>query len=198
MAACNQPGCGGVDHRGLCHKCPHDGGTTFGAIAWEETPCARCQAGDSREQGHGRGVSYEETPPVLVAQPETDMPRLFEAETQPTRQEVVKVVLAALSRLKPLEYIALIETHREDPDTGRPRNLKQVAFAVGLITGTVKPGGKPDGSAFQLVDSLRTAAMRKLAEGARIVSGALGLTGGIPSRVRPRKRASGAHNGGTG
>ena len=54
MAACNQPGCGGVDHRGLCHKCPHDGGTTFGAIAWEETPCARCQAGDSREQGHGR------------------------------------------------------------------------------------------------------------------------------------------------
>ena len=185
MASCNQPACRGVDHLGLCHLCPHDGDAGLAGLPYAAHPCSRCKAGDSREQGHGRGMSYEAMPPKLVAEAEADMPSLFDGDQPPPPQQFIVAILHALCQLKPREYITLIESVRTRPDGG-PRALKDISNAVKVIIHEREVS-------FQLTDMVLDAAMRKLAEGSRIASGALGLPGGVGTRAEGSRRACGAH-----
>lgn len=74
---CPIPSCDGLDHLGLCHKCPHDGDASLRDLPWEKHPCSFCGRGDgeetpscdSREQGHGRVYSSDYVPPRFVASP---------------------------------------------------------------------------------------------------------------------------------
>ena len=116
MAACNQPECLRiikktgrkyyVTHNGICDgdpPCPHHGQKHLDVLPPHKHPCYLCRAGDSREQGHGRGFSFEEAPPDMVADREYDMPMAFDEEQPISRQEIVKTVLLALLQLKPAE-----------------------------------------------------------------------------------------------
>ena len=55
------PQCG-VDHRGLCHACPHNGRV---GGDYRNSPCSRCQTAEAMQQGHGRNASYEQLAGVL-------------------------------------------------------------------------------------------------------------------------------------
>lgn len=100
------PECKGVDHKGLCHKCPHRGDVRLASMAWEETPCAGCQMGESLAQGHGRGRSLETVPPRLLAQLEAQ----WTEEEDPRRDAVdaMRTALRAFCALGPKELVTVV------------------------------------------------------------------------------------------
>lgn len=125
---CNQPNCKGVDHQGQCWKCPHSADVQSGIfkkMRWEDTPCRRCKKlnlereCDSREQGHGRVISYEEAPPLLVAAFHP------EEEEDGGDMRMAADLLARLMRLEPKLYVTLIESVRYADDGGQ-RTLNHV------------------------------------------------------------------------
>lgn len=126
---CNQPNCKGVDHQGQCWKCPHSADVAagvFGKTRWEDTPCFRCRKAnperdcDSREQGHGRVISYEEAPPILVAA----FPG-SEDDAEGWELRIAADLLWRLMRLEPKLYVTLIESVRYADDGGQ-RTLNHV------------------------------------------------------------------------
>lgn len=181
---CNQPGCRGVDHLGLCHACPHgeERGAALRSLPWSDHPCSRCKAGDSREQGHGRGYSYEAVPPGTVAEPAAES-ETFAEERLPTVQDQLRVILHALSQLALPEYVALLEYVRPNPD-GSPRDLAKVASVVAAALHDRE-------MSFQLVDMRIQSAVKKLAKGARIACGALRLAGPSGCGKAPKTRLRG-------
>lgn len=126
---CNQPECKGQDHQGQCWKCPHSESVQSGAFKktrWEDTPCWRCSKAnpdrgcDSREQGHGRVISYEEAPPLLVAA----FPGGEKGEPGGELQLAAEL-LGRIMRLDPKLYVTLIESVRYADDGGQ-RTLNHV------------------------------------------------------------------------
>lgn len=127
---CNVENCNGADHRGLCWICPHSDDVKRGVFAeqsWETTPCFCCATEDcdSREQGHGRVISYEEAPPLLVAA----FPN--EENEEKARDEYIAAaaeILRKLMQLTPKEYVTLIESMRfcAEDDSTLVRTLNHV------------------------------------------------------------------------
>ena len=165
---CPIANCRGAEHLGLCHQCPHDGDKSLAALPWPKHPCQACgnaatgvAACDSREQGHGRGISYEAAPPGDVAMPAPP------SDEPPTALDAVRVVLHQLAKLTPKEYIALIEYARTDD--GEPRTLCRVAAVVKGIT------REKHAVSFQMIDMILASAKKKLGLGAREAAKALRL-----------------------
>lgn len=153
---CNQPNCKGVDHQGQCWKCPHSSDVEHGiykTTPWERSPCFCCKKDnpslecDSREQGHGRVISYEEAPPLLVA--------AFPAEEsgEPGELQAAADVLSRLLRLEPRLYVTLIESVRF-ADDGKKRTLNHVRRVTNELF--------REDISFQAVSVRLKAAVRKL------------------------------------
>ena len=149
---CNQPNCKGVDHQGQCWKCPHSADVSAGVFKktrWEDTPCFRCGKADcdSREQGHGRVISYEEAPPILVA--------AFQGSADDGNEELRMAadLLGRLMRLEPKLYVTLIESVRYADDGGK-RTLNHVKRITNELFG--------EDISFQAVSVRLKAAVRKL------------------------------------
>lgn len=158
---CHQAQCKGVDHKGLCWLCPHSISVEKGAykgMKWEDTPCSRCfnsdpeRDCDSREQGHGRVISYEEAPPFLVS---TFGQGRDEEETEHELAAATDV-LRRILRLEPKEYVTLIESVRfcTKDERGVTRTLNQVKAVTNELF-------KEDIS-FQMVAMRLAAATRKV------------------------------------
>jgi hypothetical protein len=160
---CNVANCKGADHLGLCWICPHSEDVQRGAYSqqpWETTPCFRCNKKaaeaecDSREQGHGRVISYEEAPPLLVA----SMPH-GDDESDSYRDMIIKAaayILRRLMRLAPREYVTLIESMRYcvEDDRATERNLNHVKRLTNELF--------HENVSFQVVGVRLKAAQRKL------------------------------------
>ena len=154
---CNQPNCKSVDHKGLCWKCPHSSDVEKGiykTTPWERSPCFCCKKAnpslecDSREQGHGRVISYEEAPPILVATfPET------EEEGAAGELHMAAELLGRLMRLEPKLYVTLIESVRYADDGGQ-RTLNHVKRITNELF--------REDISFQMVSARLKAAQRKL------------------------------------
>lgn len=152
---CNQKNCNRIDHQGQCWKCPHDADVKAGVfqkMRWEDTPCFRCRKAnpdrdcDSREQGHGRVISYEEAPPLLVA--------AFPASEEDESEFRAAVdVLNRLMRMEPKLYVTLIESVRHADDGGQ-RTLNHVKRVTNALF--------HENISFQMVSARLKAAMRKL------------------------------------
>lgn len=154
---CNHKNCSGVDHQGLCWQCPHPEDIKRGAykdVPWEKTPCFCCKKAnpnrecDSREQGHGRVISYEEAPPLLVA--------AFPAETNDERDNNLRAavdIVNCLLRLEPKLYVTLIESVRYADDGGQ-RTLNHVKRITNELFG--------EDVSFQAVSARLKVAMKKL------------------------------------
>lgn len=204
---CNNPNCilhgkkkGSIDHLGICHDCPHWEDKSLANLprmtpelfeTYKEEglpipskyhPCSCCIDAkcDSRNQGHGRGYSYETVPPDVVSEKEYDMPAIFEDEQPPSIQEQLRAIFHSLVRLTPREYVSFIEYIRPDPKTGIPRNLEKVAEVVNDIFNhrCQKCGHKKQADSFQLVDMHVESAKKKLAQGANFAAAALKMQGG--------------------
>lgn len=110
---------------GQCWKCPHSADVAAGVFRktkWEDTPCFRCGKSecDSREQGHGRVISYEEAPPILVAAFPSS-----EDDGDGGELRMAADLLGRLIRLDPKLYVTLIESVRY-ADNGGQRTLNHV------------------------------------------------------------------------
>lgn len=127
---CPMPNCNGIDHKSLCHACPHLGDQAVQAMPWDRNhPCFHCvtdedgnhDANDSREQGHGRVSSAEAVPARFTATPAPE-PDAVEDDWQGEFSAVAHCVIRALLKLPPKEVVTLLESLKLNPD-GSSRTL---------------------------------------------------------------------------
>jgi hypothetical protein len=93
-----------INHLGLCHKCPHLEEVQKGLYkSYEESPCSFCTPSDSRAQGHGRGLQFDE---VVYGGSYIEAPDMPDEQPEYT---LSKEILYAFSSLTPQEFYAFYE-----------------------------------------------------------------------------------------